>query len=108
MILVTGGSGLVGSELISQLLVQGSNVKAIYNSTPLTINHQNLVPVKCDILDTSALEEVMQGITQLYHCAAIVSFKKKNKAQLLKINIEGCILYTSDDDDKILCVKIGG
>ncbi|MEJ7674610.1 MAG: NAD-dependent epimerase/dehydratase family protein [Chitinophagaceae bacterium] len=89
MILVTGGSGLVGSELIIQLLEQGNKVKAIYNRTPLTINHLNVTPVKCDILDTSELEDAMQGITQLYHCAAMVSFSAKHKEQLFKINIEG-------------------
>jgi nucleoside-diphosphate-sugar epimerase len=89
MILVTGGSGLVGSELISQLLAQGETVKAIYNNTPLSIRHQNLLPVKCNILDTVALEEVMQEVSQLYHCAAVVSFNKKNKNELLRINIDG-------------------
>ena len=89
MILVTGGSGLVGSELISQLLEKGNKIKAIYNSTPLTIQHKDVTPIKCDILDTYGLEELMHGVTQLYHCAAIVSFSPKNKDQLLKINVEG-------------------
>ena len=89
MILVTGGSGLVGSELISQLLADGNHVKAIYNNTPLCTSDPNLISVQCDILDTSALEEAMEGITQLYHCAAVVSFSSKNKDRLLKINIEG-------------------
>ncbi len=89
MILVTGGSGLVGSELIAQLLAAGQTVKAIYNHTAVAISHPNLLTVQCDIMDTTALEEAMQGITQLYHCAAVVSFNKKNKAHLLKINIEG-------------------
>lgn len=89
MILVTGGSGLVGSELISQLLAHGEHVKAIYNNTPLFVSDPNLIAVQCDILDTSALEEAMEGITQLYHCAAAVSFSSKNKDRLLKINIEG-------------------
>jgi len=89
MILVTGGSGLVGSELISQLLEKGNKIKAIYNSTPLTIQHKDVTPIKCDILDTYGLEELMHGVTQLYHCAAIVSFGSKNKDQLLKINVEG-------------------
>ncbi|HEV8079106.1 MAG TPA: NAD-dependent epimerase/dehydratase family protein [Chitinophagaceae bacterium] len=89
MILVTGGSGLVGQELIFQLLEQGNKVKAIYNSTSLTIQHKDVTPIKCNILDTDGLEEVMQGVTQLYHCAAIVSFSPKNKDQLLKINVEG-------------------
>ncbi|MDQ6756396.1 MAG: NAD-dependent epimerase/dehydratase family protein [Bacteroidota bacterium] len=90
MILVTGGSGLVGSELISQLLAQGNTVKAVYNNTPLPVfNNENVIAVKCDILDTSALEDVMKDVTQLYHCAAIVSFNKKNKNNLFKINVEG-------------------
>ncbi len=89
MILVTGGSGLVGSALISQLLAQGNVVCATYNNTPLSICNPKLVSVKCDILDTIELEEAMQGVTQLYHCAAMVSFQKKDKEQLFKINIEG-------------------
>lgn len=89
MILVTGGAGLVGWELISQLLEQGSMVKAIYHNTPIGISHEKLITVKGDILDPGDLEEAMQGVTQLYHCAAIVSFNNKNKAELLKINIEG-------------------
>ena len=35
MILVTGGSGLLGKELITQLLAQGRKVTAIYNKTLL-------------------------------------------------------------------------
>lgn len=89
MILITGGSGLVGSELISQLLAHGNHVKAIYNNTPLSVNDPNLIAVQCDILDTSALEEAMQGVTQLYHCAAVVSFSSKNKDRLFEINIGG-------------------
>ena len=89
MILVTGGSGLVGSELISQLIADGKTVKATYNKTPLSFVHKNLIPVKCDILDIFVLEDVMKDVTHLYHCAAVVSFNKKNKSDLIRINIEG-------------------
>lgn len=80
---------MVGSSLISQLLAQGNKVRAIYNNTPLTISDPNLILVKCDILDTSALEEVMHGVSHLYHCAAMVSFQQKDRERLFKINIEG-------------------
>ncbi len=88
-ILVTGGAGLVGGELLQQLLDKGYSVKALYNSTPLAVKHPALAAEQCDILDTTRLNEIMQGITHIYHCAAVVSFVKKDKYRLLKINIEG-------------------
>ncbi len=90
MILVTGGSGLLGAALIETLLSKGEKVKAIYNKTPLpSFNNDNLVQVQCDILDVLQLEEVMEGITQLYHCAGLVSFHKKDVEKLYKVNVEG-------------------
>jgi len=88
-ILVTGGAGLVGNELIRQLLAAGENVKAIYHSTPLSISNPNLEITQCDILDVSRLGEIMEGITQVYHSAAKVSYDPKDKRELFKINIEG-------------------
>lgn len=88
-ILVTGGAGLIGNELIKQLLADGGNVKAIYHSTPLSISNPNLEIAQCDILDVLRLGEIMEGITHVYHSAAIVSYDPKDKWKLLKINIEG-------------------
>lgn len=90
MILVTGGAGLLGSELIRQLLSKGSRVRAIYNKTPLPdFNSDLLEQFPCDILDIICLEEAMQDIEQVYHCAAIVAFEPSRKQAMYKINIEG-------------------
>lgn len=88
-ILVTGGAGLVGNELIKQLLEAGEKVKAIYRSTPISISHPFLEIVQCDILDVAILEEIMEGISHVYHSAALVSYDPKDKQKLLQINIEG-------------------
>ena len=91
MILVTGGSGLLGKEVITQLLAQGKSVTAIYNKTLLPqFNSPLLTQIQCDILDVACLEELMQqDIEQIYHCAALVTFDLKRKQELFKVNIEG-------------------
>ncbi len=90
MILVTGGSGLVGNELIIQLLAQGKRVKALYNKTRITgITDIRLEEVQCDILDVIGLEEAMEGIDEVYHCAGLVAFAPNELSRLFKINVEG-------------------
>ncbi len=90
MILVTGGAGLVGNELIKQLLASGKNVRAIYNKTPLAdFKSSGLEQMQCNILDIVTLREVMCGIEQVYHCAAVVTFNPRHKQEMFKINIEG-------------------
>lgn len=92
-ILVTGGSGMVGSELISQLLEKGESLIAIYNKTKLSQfeNNVSVNIVQCDILDTYRLEELMVGIEKVYHCAALVSFDPRLQSQLFTTNIEGTL-----------------
>ena len=90
MVLVTGGAGLLGKELIAQLLAEGKPVRAIYNKTPLPEFHSAAIEqMQCNILDVVGLEEAMKGIEQVYHCAAIVTFNPKRKMEMFKINIEG-------------------
>ena len=88
MILVTGSTGLVGAHLIQQLLQYKQPIKALYRSE-IPFEHNLIQWVKADILDVVALEEAMQNVTQVYHCAAIVSFNPKQKNELHKTNIEG-------------------
>lgn len=93
MILVTGGTGLVGSHLLKELVKTQQPVTALYRSAPSSLltaqENSNINWVQGDILDVQLLEEIMQGVQQVYHCAAIVSFNPSRKAELFKINVEG-------------------
>lgn len=91
MILVTGASGFVGQHLIRLLSSKGMQVRALYNSRMPDAELRNLPGiswVQCDLLDVFAVEDVMQGISKVYHCAAKVSFHPKHKEELLHVNVE--------------------
>lgn len=80
MILVTGATGLVGSHLLQQLIQAGHSVKALYRSTiPNIQGTEGVEWIKGDILDVVALEESMDQVDQVYHCAAVVSFNPAKK-----------------------------
>ncbi|QJB34490.1 NAD-dependent epimerase/dehydratase family protein [Chitinophaga oryzae] len=92
MILVTGGTGFLGSYLIRSLVAAGKPVRALYRKAPsprLQDLSGKIEWVQGDILDVCALEDAMQGVTQVYHCAAVVSFQPGHAAGLMKINVEG-------------------
>lgn len=89
-ILVTGASGLVGRHLVQLLAAKGEKVRALYHSTPVEKLERlsGIEWVQCDLLDVEAVEEVMQGISDVYHCAAIVSFEKADAKNIMHFNVE--------------------
>ncbi len=105
MVFVTGGTGLLGSHLLVELTQQHDAITAIYrdkskidtvkkcfdyylkDSSELLFN--KITWKECDILDIPSLEEVIQGHTIVYHCAAIVSFAKRDFNKMLEINRYG-------------------
>ena len=90
MILITGATGLVGSHLLKELSKNNTSIIALYNSTKPNADIEKLATWKqVDILDIVALEDAMQGVKQVYHCAAIVSFNTKDKQHIHHLNIEG-------------------
>jgi len=90
MVFVTGATGLVGAHLIADLVKQGVAVTAIYRkSIPTTTYTDKVIWKKADILDMSSLLEAMKGASQVYHCAAIVSFAPNDAHRMMKANQEG-------------------
>jgi len=104
MILVTGGTGLVGSHLLYQLTSQNKQVRAIYRTSKsldsvkkvfsyFTDNIEGLFSkiewVKADITDTPSLEKVFVNVDVVYHVAALVSFNPKEYRKMRQVNIDG-------------------
>ena len=102
MILVTGGTGLVGYHLLLQLSQEKEAIRAIYRSEKKLQHVKNLFSnegklaefekidwIKADILDIPALEIAFSDVSYVYHCAALVSFNPKDEDKLYQNNIVG-------------------
>lgn len=93
MILVTGATGFLGAELIHQLTSQNIQVRALKRTTSkipdLIAANQQVEWFVADINEPEDLADAFEGVTQVYHCAAFISFDPKDKNKLIKINIEG-------------------
>lgn len=93
MVLVTGATGFLGSELVRQLLLRGEKVRALKRDSStipeILKNEASIEWVNANLLDYYSLEDIMGGITKVYHCAAVISFTKKDKKQMMKVNVEG-------------------
>ena len=106
MILVTGGTGLVGAHLLLKLAEEKHQIRAIYRPKSdlyktlevfLYYHHKEEAErlfkkiewVIAELTDVPQLTPAFNEVTQVYHCAALVSFKPKDEKALRKINIEG-------------------
>lgn len=104
MILVTGGTGLVGAHLLYQLSLTETKIKAIYRSKNKIDKTRHVFSyftqdvdalfnkiewIEADILDVPKLEGAFQDITKVYHSAAMISFDPNDYHKLRKTNIEG-------------------
>ncbi|MEP6466315.1 MAG: NAD-dependent epimerase/dehydratase family protein [Parafilimonas sp.] len=87
-IFITGATGLLGSHLVKELISQNVHIKALYRDD-IPFTHDKIEWIKGDLFDVILLEETLDGIDEVYHCAAKVSFNPKNKKELFKTNIEG-------------------
>ncbi len=104
MILVTGGTGLVGAHLLYQLASQNKEVRAIYRTASrlqavkkvfsyYTDAVEDLFSriewVQADITEVPSLEKAFVDVDFVYHAAAFVSFDPKDYLKMRQVNIEG-------------------
>jgi dihydroflavonol-4-reductase len=104
MILVTGGTGMLGAHLLYKLTKSNSKIRATKRkSSDLSIverifsyfdnDYKSLFEkiewMEADILDPESILTVMKDVDFVYHSAAMVSFDPSDYDKLLHVNIKG-------------------
>lgn len=102
MIFVTGGTGLVGSNLLLQLVDKGEKVRALKRSSSNIREVEKFFKrnksqeifhkiewIEGDILDVTFLPTALKGVKTIFHTAAYVSFDPKEEEKVIQINVDG-------------------
>ena len=90
-ILVTGGTGFVGSHLVRVLLERGEQVRCLVRPTSRLDNLKELSVdfVTGDLRDIDSLRNAAKGCSVVYHCAADYRLWCKDPAEMYQSNVEG-------------------
>lgn len=93
LLLVTGGTGFIGSYLLRLLVNCGYRVRALKrNNSPMDLVQDiagRVEWVEGDVTDVVSLEDAFAGVTHVLHCAAISSFHPRDAERLARINVDG-------------------
>ncbi len=104
MNLVTGATGILGSTVVLNLLQHNLPVIACKQKTSdlkkveklfsyYTADYKNLFSkikwVDVDVCDIFSIEDALNEVNTVYHCAGFVSFNKNDKQKLFNVNEKG-------------------
>ncbi len=90
-VLVTGGTGFLGSAVVRALVARGLRVRAL---TRPTSPRANLAGLDCeiaagDLTDQASLQAALRGIRYLFHVAADYRLWAPDPAAILRVNVDG-------------------
>lgn len=105
MLFVTGGTGMLGTHVLLELLSRGEKIRALkrpsshlrtvqsvfefYRGDRAQEAFRQIQWVEGDLLDLPSLEEGIEGCRRVFHCAAMVSFAERDFRKMMHINKRG-------------------
>jgi dihydroflavonol-4-reductase len=88
--LVTGGTGLVGSNLVLALLRRGVRVRTLARgSDDRDRPSGDAECVRGDVRESDSVRRAMKGCDTVFHTAAIISHWSREREQMFDINVGG-------------------
>ena len=69
-ILVAGGAGFVGANLIKRLLPLGADIRATIHNKPPAITDDRIEYITCDLQEREDCRRIAEGVDYVFMCAA--------------------------------------
>jgi dihydroflavonol-4-reductase len=93
LVLVTGGSGFLGSAVVRALIGRGARVRALVRSTSPRGNFDGLAcdTVVGDLTDRDSLKTALRDVRYLFHVAADYRFWARDPSIILRVNVDGTV-----------------
>lgn len=90
-ILVTGGTGFVGSHIVRQLVTVGHRVRILVRPTSQMTALQGVAfeRVEGDLRDAASLDRAMEGVECVYHAAADYRLWSRHPEEIYDANVGG-------------------
>ena len=87
-LLVTGGTGFLGTHLVPKLLEAGHEVRLIGRTKPAAPGLAKAEFVQGDLKDREAVRRSLQGVEAVYHLAGLVSFQDKDARRMYELHVD--------------------
>ena len=96
-VLVTGGTGFVGSHTVAALAEGGHEVRLLVRArervapavAPLDLHPSDLDTVVGDVTDPAAVEEAVRGCEAVLHAGSVYSLDSRDTPRIRKVNVRG-------------------
>ncbi|RKH37550.1 NAD-dependent epimerase/dehydratase family protein [Corallococcus sicarius] len=87
-LLVTGGTGFLGTHLVPKLVAAGHDVRLIARNKPNGAGFAGTEVLQGDLKDREAVRRALVGVDAVYHLAGLVSFQNKDARRMYELHVD--------------------
>ena len=90
-LLVTGSTGLLGNNVVRQLVARGDEVRVLVRSSadPRPLEGLRVEVITGDVTSVQDIEDAVEGVDAVIHCAGVVRIGWSDAETFHRVNVEG-------------------
>lgn len=90
-VLVTGGTGFIGSHLVEALIEKGIKVRVFVRDRKKLkdLFREDVEIIEGDLLDPASIEKGVKGVDMVFHLASVINVGNVSDDYYYRVNVEG-------------------